>query len=95
MFNINDLQKGYKMLKLGETYTFTSRRGETKQFKITSVIRGHHGRFGDTLSINTEHEVNWMDNPVSVEVRNRRGEYYVKVDKGAPDKPVTYWLPIE
>jgi hypothetical protein len=36
-----------------------------------------------------------MDKPVSVEVRNRLGEYYVKVDKGAPDKPVTYWLPAE
>ena len=83
------------MLKQGNTYTFKSRRGVTKQFKITSKIRGHHGRFGPTLSINTEHEVNWMDRPVSVQVRNRLGEYYVRVDKGRPDKPVTYWLPIE
>ena len=83
------------MLKQGDTHTFTSRQGHTKQFKITRVIRGYHGRFGHTLSIQTEHEVNWMERPVSVAIRNRLGEYYVRVDKGGPDKPITYWLPVE
>jgi len=82
------------MLKQGDTYTFTSRKGHTKQFKITSITHGWHGRFGPTLSIQTEHEVNWMDRPVCAEVRNRLGEWYVKVDRGHPDKPITYWLPM-
>jgi hypothetical protein len=30
-----------------------------------------------------------------IKIWDRLGEYYVRVDKGGPDKPITYWLPVE